>query len=138
MFAIKGRLKVALLVVGVLVVGLGLYARFQIQEAEATHSSWSCVFKTHDIVSHMKHSTFNHYTGLQRTKLTTCSNCEPCYPSSYHTQYEAVFDYTESTTYKHRYLWETYFDHCHTHSDTGTENIWLTAICNQPCYIASN
>ena len=35
MFATKGRLKVALLVIRVLVVGLGMYAGFQMQEAEA-------------------------------------------------------------------------------------------------------
>ena len=35
MFANKGRLKVALLVVGFLVTSLGMYAGFQVQEAEA-------------------------------------------------------------------------------------------------------
>lgn len=35
MFATKGRLKVTLLVVGILVVGLGMYAAFQVQEADA-------------------------------------------------------------------------------------------------------
>ena len=37
MFAIKRRLKVTLLVVGVLVVGFGLYVAFQIDDAEASY-----------------------------------------------------------------------------------------------------
>ncbi len=39
MFATKGRLKVALLVVGVLVVGLGMYGAFHPKQAEA-HGPW--------------------------------------------------------------------------------------------------
>lgn len=43
MFAVKGRLKVTLLIVGVLVLGLGLHAAFQVQEVEAhPHPGWSC------------------------------------------------------------------------------------------------
>ena len=38
MSAIKGRLKVAVVVVGVLVVGLGIYASFQPEKAEADQS----------------------------------------------------------------------------------------------------
>ena len=138
MFSTKGRLKVTLFVVGFLVVGLGMYMGVQVQDAEATHSSFSCIFKVHKVVSRIKHSSFNHYTGGSRTKSTTCSNCAPCYPSSNHTQLEAVFDYTKHTTYKHRQLWHTYYSPCHTHTDTGTEKRWLTVVCNQPCYVASN
>ena len=138
MFAVKGRLKVTLLVVGILVVGIGMYAGVQVQDVEATHSSFSCFFKLHAVVSNIKHSSLSHYTGGSRTKSTTCSNCSPCYSNSNHTQLEAVFDYTEHTTYKHRYLWDTFYDHCHTHTDTGTEKRWLTVLCNQPCYVVSN
>ncbi len=43
MFAIKGRLKVALMVVGFLVVSLGMYAGFQVQDVEAhPHPGMSC------------------------------------------------------------------------------------------------
>ena len=138
MFATKGRLKVSLLFVGVLAVGVGMYVGIQVQDVEATHSSFSCVFKVHAVVSNIKHLSLKHYTGGSRTKSTTCSNCSPCYPNSNHTQLEAVFDYTEHTTYKHRYLWEPYYAHCHTHTDTGTETRWVTVLCNQPCSVASN
>ena len=39
MFATKGRTKVTLLVVGVLVVSLGTHIAFQVQEADAHHPS---------------------------------------------------------------------------------------------------
>ena len=43
MFATKGRLKVTLLVVGFLVVSLGMYAGFQVQDVEAhPHPGTSC------------------------------------------------------------------------------------------------
>ena len=138
MLATKGWMKVTLLVVGVLVVGLGMYVGVQVQDAEATHSSFSCNFKVHDVVSRIKNSTFSHYTGGARIKLTTCSQCAPCYPSSAHEQLEATFDYELHTTYKHRWPLSTSWDHCHTHTDTGTEERWLTVLCNQPCYIVSN
>lgn len=41
MFATKRRLKVALMVVGVLAVGVGMYGGFQVQEADA-HPHPSC------------------------------------------------------------------------------------------------
>ena len=44
MFAAKGRLKVTLLVVGGLVVGLGMMAAFQVDEAEAHKLTWTEVF----------------------------------------------------------------------------------------------
>lgn len=43
MFSTKGRLKVALMVVGFLVVSLGMYAGFQVQDVEAhPHPGISC------------------------------------------------------------------------------------------------
>ena len=45
MNAMKGRLKVSLLVVGVLVVGFGMYVGFQPEEVEA--HPWSCAWMLH-------------------------------------------------------------------------------------------
>ena len=50
MFETKGRLKVSLLVVGVLVVSLGMYADFQVQDVEAhphpscSDATWQCCY----------------------------------------------------------------------------------------------
>ncbi len=42
MFVTKGRLIATLLIVGFLVAGLGMYAAFQVQDAEAQNVSLSC------------------------------------------------------------------------------------------------
>ena len=53
MFATKGQLQVALFVVGVLVVGLGLYAAFQVDDAEA-HNENSPPEHTHTVLVQTK------------------------------------------------------------------------------------
>ena len=62
MFATKGRLKVSLLVVGVLIVGLGMYAGFQVQDADAhgTHVRQGGAIKYRIETSTVW--TFSHYT----------------------------------------------------------------------------
>ena len=54
MFATKGRLKVTLLVVGVLAVGFGLYAAFDIHDAHAHTAaihSWDISYAWHWVSS---------------------------------------------------------------------------------------
>ena len=66
MFAIKGRLKVTLFVVGVLVVSLGMYSAFQLEEAEA-HSSW------------VQYNIYDHeYKWKDMSSGTTSGTCSYC------------------------------------------------------------
>ena len=72
MFANKGRLKVALLFVGVLVAVLGMYASVQVQETYAHNPG--------GILGHMLHRSDTSHSykwidGMTRTMSGTCSFC---------------------------------------------------------------
>jgi hypothetical protein len=67
MFAINGRLKVTLLVVGILVVGLGMYVGFQIDDAEASYGD--SFTRTH-----YEESYSHSYTTTQTTYCYYCNS----------------------------------------------------------------
>ena len=65
MFVTKGRLKATLLVIGVLVVGLGMYGAFQIDDAEASYGD--SFTRTH------YEETYSH--SYTTTTQTYCCHC---------------------------------------------------------------
>ncbi|MYE89329.1 hypothetical protein F4X33_10075 [Candidatus Poribacteria bacterium] len=97
MFIIKGRLKVALLVVGVLVVGLGMYAGFQVQEAEA--HSWLCRLRKHKTKT-SEESIAWEKTTESNTFYTNCSNCTGS-PKKTHVEWKWYYHYYETVKYYH-------------------------------------
>lgn len=129
MFATKGRLKLTLLVVGVLAVGLGLYGVFHPKEAEADHSSLSCVVKIDKVISFTRTPTSMSYTGEEDWEVTNCSRCRDCDAGLHRVVWVRV-EYTEATTYKHRWPLSTNWNHCHVHTATGTTYMTRTRRCS--------
>lgn len=121
-------LKVMVLIVGFLVAGLGLYVAFQVQDAEATHSSLTCLIKQHRPAG-TTYSYSNTPTGNTRTKNMNCSDCRG-QPKKSHTQHEVL-----STTYthdhhEHKYIWESTWSYCHAHVWASSWSyIWVTQHC---------
>ena len=134
MFAINGRLKVSLLVVGVLVVGLGIYGAFQVQEATANNSSSSCLIKIDKISATVLTAVhYDGYTGNERwSSPTTCYVCAGFYPPAKHREAEYKKDYNYYDVWKHRWPWSTSYDHCHTHYYSNVVEItWYIQPCQQ-------
>ena len=76
MFMNSHSLKAMVLIVGVLVVGLGLYAVFQVDDAEAGHiRSPKCVLLAGHIVTGALIGQTALPTGNYSYTYTTCSNC---------------------------------------------------------------
>ena len=126
MFAIKGRLKVAVVVVGVLaVVSLGMYEAFRPQQAEANCSTTGRV-----------HDYYDWDTGSTETTLsswTETKNCSRCsgYPASTHTVKEVEHASTGVDIWKHRWFWSSNWNHCHSHRYSVSYVSNYTVHCNQ-------
>ena len=129
MFANKGRLKVALLVIGFLVASLGMYAGFQIEKAEATHSnSLSCPLKLHtfgsltSIVTLTPTSTYTTFQG-------NCSSCGWNAPEKTHKYRKYFRVYYYSRPFFHKYPWEASYGFCHYHTSQSYDYVWRTEPC---------
>ena len=119
MFATKGRLKVALLVVGFLIVELGMYGAFQIQEANA--HSFSCFFHSHSTSTSISTISITK-TGKERRKYLKCHSA--C-PGSSHKQIEYKHDYLKTTRYR-----RSSGAICHKHGpDREQSKFWYTVEC---------
>lgn len=126
-------LKITLFVVGFLVVGLGLYAAFQVQEAEATHSSISCLVKEHNILSSSSITvTGSSYTG--KTRIKKKIKCGDCYgtpwPPADHVQNQKIIYFDYVIDYEHRYPFGAW-SFCHTHSGSSSREQWVTVRCGK-------
>ena len=126
MFAIKGRLKVVLLVVGFLAAGLGMYEAFRPQQAEAHCSTVGRVHDDYD----WKTGTTKTATGNRETVEMNCSRCQK-YPAKDHTRIEVEESSNGVFIYKHRWLWDSDWTHCHSHKYSISYPIWYTVWCNQ-------
>ena len=138
MFAIERLLKAMLLVVGVLAVGLGLYAAFQIQEADA-HNPFICT-----ILDASQHKPYpgNPYHSTTTTNLSQRSisgTCGVCRGSATLTSWRQRIKVKTERKYKHlvtanpnQYFWS----YCHSHSSTKVSYQWSppTTTChNSSC-----
>ncbi len=133
MFATKGQLKVSLLVVGILVVGLGMYAALQHEEAEAIHSSISCLAKEHDILpSSSTTVTGSSYTGQTRRTSTYCFSCYACPKPRSHKQKRKIIYFDYRIDYDHRYPFGSW-SFCHTHFGSSSREQWVTETCGLKC-----
>lgn len=126
------RLKAMVLIAGVLVVSLGLIITFQPEEAEATHSSISCLVKEHNILSSSTTVTGSSYTGKTRTKNTYCFFCYGCPNPRTHTQKQKIIYFNYVIDYEHRYPFGSW-SFCHTHSGSSSREQWVTVSCGLIC-----
>ena len=86
MAAVKGRLKVALLVVGFLVAGLGMYGAFQPHDAEAHGSSWQCPLMKHKKGTESWSTVYELISNVDPIyEYRTCPNCKGM-PPKWHTK----------------------------------------------------
>lgn len=127
MFTTKGRLKVSLLVVGVLVVGLGRYGAFQVQEATANDSSASCLIKDDRIAESVVYLTSSQVLAT-RQKEVHCLNC-PGTQKKKHTQEKVLVHWDVEEWYEHSWPWSSSWDHCHIHDTTAAAIFWETIPC---------
>ena len=125
MSAVKGRSKVALLVLVFLVVGLGMYVGFT-QQAEADCGT---IGRIHDYLS-VNTPVSSGYTGNERYERMNCSNCQD-YPTSIHKLKEWGDTYDSVALWKHRWLWKVSWDYCHSHAGRLTTLTWHLIRCNR-------
>ncbi len=115
-------------IVGVLVVSLGMFAAFQIQDAAADHSSLSCLVKIDKIYLTVAYIRSDGPTGKTRMKNTTCLNCITSIEHAHmQREYEMVID--AEYHYKHRYLGSSSWSYCHAHCKTLYPKRWATVLC---------
>ena len=120
MFANKGRLKVALLVVVGLVVGLWWYAGFQVQEADA--HSWSCLFRKHKTETD-EETISTRKTGKWKSEYRNCGNCIGS-PKKTHILNEFERHYFQTVYYYHG------SSYCHKHGPTRKKSTyWVLELC---------
>ena len=128
MFVTKGRLKVSLLVVGVLVAGLGMYAAFQPKPAEADCNT---IGRIHAEPFYDDTYDYGEWTGEEReTSPINCSKCQG-YPKSIHKEKKWVSWYDVVVLYKHRWFWKTTWDYCHAHTYRIGIVSWYLIRCNK-------
>lgn len=112
MNARKGRLKVALLVIGVLAVVFGMYGAFQVQEADGHTKSWTCVFAGGDIYGWSGWSTKSHPTGNTSSWYTNCGTSCHGNPNKWH-----VYEERQHYWYEYKYYVHTgESGYCHAHT----------------------
>lgn len=128
MNAVKGRLKVSLLVVIVLTVGFGMYALFQVDNAAADHSSLSCLIKLDRIYHRVSTVVSSTFTGNTRTKLTNCPECQGM-SRNYHAEKQYNVEIDQEEWYKHRWPWSSSWSECHIHTFTTFDKPWFTVPC---------
>ena len=126
MFATKGRLKVAVVVVGVLaVVSLGMYEAFRPQQAEAHCSTTGRVHDYYDWDTGSTQTTLSSWT-----ETTNCPRC-PGYPASTHEKKEVEHKNSGVWIYKHRWFWNSNWINCHSHAYSTSFVLEHTVLCNQ-------
>ena len=129
MFMISRSLKATLPIVGFLVVSLGLIVAFQPEEAEATHSSISCLIKKHRVLGRPSITvTGSSYTGKTRNKDTTCSDCYGL-PPRRHKQRQKIIYFDYKIDYEHASWGSSSWSFCHTHSGSSSKEQWVTVRC---------
>ena len=127
MNAVTGRLKATLLVIGVLVVGLGLYAVFQVDEVEA-HSPFTCTIMPHAAdFWNPYHSTTT--TNLRQRSIT--GTCSVCGGSATLTSWRQRIEVKTERKYNH--FWGVWV-YCHSHTTVKVSYQWSppSAQCHDP------
>ena len=128
MFATKGRLEVALLVVGVLIFGLGLYAAFRVQEVEADYNSPSCTLKQHKVGGLYSIQVLTP-TSDYETFEGNCSSCGWSTPDTTHVYRKYLKTIYYTRPYYHKYPWQGHWTLCHNHNHRDDFFIWRTELC---------
>ena len=135
MFATKGRLKVALMVVGFLVVGFGMYGAVQVREAKA-HSPYYCGW--YHGLQHRPDSN-NPYKSSSITQLsqrTITGTCSVCGGSAKLTSWRERYESKTEKKYEHFLDLLGYYGwtYCHSHSKVSARYGWSppSSKCEDP------
>ena len=127
MFAINGRLIATICLVSFLVAGLGMYAAFQPKPAAADCNTG----RVHADPFYWETYVGGYWTGDERdTSPTNCSRCQG-YPKSVHKEKKWVSDYDVVVLWKHRWIWDTTWDYCHSHTYSIGIVSWYLIRCNR-------
>ncbi len=126
MFATKGRLTATICLVVFLVAGLGMYEAFRPKQAEADCSTVGRIHKSFSYQTYVSSG----YTGEEDSAKTNCSRC-PGYPASIHKLKRWGYTYDDLRLWNHRWLWDSSFDYCHSHSLRITTLSWHLIRCNK-------
>ena len=130
MFATKGRLIATICIVGFLVAGLGMYGAFHPKKAEATHSSWTCIFKTHKSSGQRSYYS-TQATGRKGTKTTNCSECSGQPAKKHKTKQVQPYSIVDEP-FKHKPISGGSWSSCHTHQiskNPAGSSYWVTLPC---------
>ena len=163
MYAIKGRLKVALLVIGFLAVDLGMYGGFQVQDAEAHTPSCDVTIPTfvlnairsigltqrsnegHETpppitatYSHRTQTTYSHLQRVVNGRKTAGYTCNYCGGAAYISEVLRRTEYWKHETTDHVFSAASLgrnlgSEFCHQH-DTMTDAVQMWEIAGKNCY----
>ena len=131
MFATKGRLKVSLLFVGVLAVGVGMYAAFQIDNADA-HVPDSCSQYTHKPAGTVMAYDSEYYRSQEAWSSTI--RCPACDGPTYVTWVDyKVYAVLISRTQHRANRWEYCHGHGLTYEYVGIQRVQGAVRCAANC-----
>ena len=162
MFETKGRLKVALLVVVLFVASLGMYAGFQVHEAEAHNTSHDPVIPAFIInaietialtqrsnegnsspdpimisFTHQTQTTYSHLQKVVNGRKTAGYACDYCGGAAYISEVLRRTEYWKYETTDHVYsaagMGRVGSEFCHQH-DTMTDAVQMWEIAGKNCY----
>ena len=162
MYAIKGRLKVALLVIGFLIVEIWMYGTFQVQEAEAHTPSCDVTIPTFVLnairaigltqnansgktpplpitaaYSHQTQTTYSHSQRVVNGRKTAGYTCDYCGGAAYISEVLRRTEYWKHETTNHVFsasgMGRVGSEFCHQH-DTLTNAVQMWEKSGKNCY----
>ncbi len=122
-------LKAVVLLIGTLTVSLGMYEAFQIDNAEATHSSWTCIFKEHKSAGTVTYSATE--TIATGTSTTNCPECSGQPAKKHQTEQKQVYIIT-AEVWRHKSISGNTWSSCHNHELSKALSgspFWVTIHC---------
>ena len=121
--------KVILFIIGILAGGFGMIAAFQVDEAEATHSSWTCIFKEHSSSGTTTYpATETIATG---TSTTNCPECSGQPAKKHQTEQRQTYIIT-AEVWRHKSISGNTWSSCHNHELSKALSgspFWVTIRC---------
>lgn len=122
-------LKARALLIGTLTVSLGMYAAFQIDDAEATHSSWLCIFRQHSSSGTTTYpATETIATGTSNTNCPECSG----QPAKKHDTEQRQTYIITAEVWRHKSISGNTWSSCHNHELSKAFSgspFWVTIRC---------
>ena len=107
----------------------GLHTTFLLVEtAEATHSSYSCKYKSHRVYGMSINNQYGLDSGKRDRKKTHCQHCSHADPT-WHTRKRLYDQETITRWYEHKYLWQISWSNCHTHVSVTKTYYWSVVPC---------